>query len=221
MMRLPKMFLWGAVKIAVAASVLGVAFNNVHPLGVRGSGSAPAEHVPLAAEAVEGLVNQTVGFRLISPALRAEPTVLTAHNEAHERPNSASDADVTDTTERPSVLGTFTWHQTKGLLANKRIVLVDARTHEAFAAGHIPGAVSLPANFTAEEIADFQQNYPKTTPIVVYCASVQCPLSRRLAARLSQQHGYVEVRDMPGGYAEWRLNENALAKNQPAARTSP
>ena len=33
------------------------------------------------------------------------------------------------------------------------------------------------------------------------------PLSRNLAHALADQYGYKDVRDVPGGYSEWLINE--------------
>ncbi|WP_263225553.1 rhodanese-like domain-containing protein [Pseudomonas alabamensis] len=77
-------------------------------------------------------------------------------------------------------------------------VLVDVRNAEAFAAGHIPGALNLPTRtLTAERLAAF----PAGTLFVVYCAGPHCNGAHRAAACLAQLgHG---VKEMLGGITGW------------------
>ena len=70
-----------------------------------------------------------------------------------------------------------------------------------------PGAVSLPAASSPAELAGFAAKYPKDTAIVVYCGSSSCPLSHQLTTILMTQFGDTNIREMPGGYAEYRISE--------------
>src|SRR5206468_5417773 len=87
----------------------------------------------------------------------------------------------------------MTWPETKQLLAQKQIVLVDARSPEYYQTQHIPGAVSLPATSTESELTAFAANYPKNTTLVVYCASAQCPLAGELSRTLRKKLGFTNV----------------------------
>ncbi len=112
------------------------------------------------------------------------------------------------------LLTALPWPAVKSLLAQGQITLVDARDSLAFEAGHIPGAVSLPANALKEKLGEFATRYPKTQPLVIYCASIHCGMAHAEAVVLAEQQGYLDVREMPGGYAEWRLAETkAVAPN--------
>ena len=77
----------------------------------------------------------------------------------------------------------------------------------AFEAGHIPGAVSLPLMVLKEKVGEFFQQNPKTKTVVTYCGSVGCPIAHVMAAALSEEYGYTDVREMPGGYVEWWTTE--------------
>jgi rhodanese-related sulfurtransferase len=99
------------------------------------------------------------------------------------------------------------WPEVKALLAQHRIVLVDARRAAAYEAGHIPGAVSLPFPELERRIAEFSRQHAPTQPLVIYCESLDCPDAHAEAAALAAQYGYGNVREMPGGYAEWRQAE--------------
>jgi len=99
------------------------------------------------------------------------------------------------------------WPQVKQLLAQSRIDLVDARSAAAFEAGHIPGAVSLPFPELERRIAEFSRQHASTQPLVIYCESLDCPDAHAEATALASRYGYGDVREMPGGYAEWRQAE--------------
>ncbi|MGY4495369.1 rhodanese-like domain-containing protein [Pseudomonas sp. TE3610] len=77
-------------------------------------------------------------------------------------------------------------------------VLVDVRSSEAFAQGHVPGAINLPTRtLTAERLAA----YPHQTLFVVYCAGPHCNGVHRAAVRLAGL-GYA-VKEMIGGITGW------------------
>lgn len=53
------------------------------------------------------------------------------------------------------------------LRAGRKLTLVDARSDQEYAAGHIPGALGIPAERTKEE--GWRLPSDKTVPIVYYC----------------------------------------------------
>jgi phage shock protein E len=86
----------------------------------------------------------------------------------------------------------------KALLAQNKAVVLDVRTAEEYAAGHIPGAQLLP--FDAIDVSSASKFLPKkTTPVVVYCHS-----GRRsgIAAQTLLGLGYTQVLDF-GAIAHW------------------
>ncbi|WP_434573257.1 rhodanese-like domain-containing protein [Pseudomonas sp. Z3-8] len=77
-------------------------------------------------------------------------------------------------------------------------VLVDVRGPQAYARGHVPGAINLPTRtLTAEALAA----YPKATLFVVYCAGPHCNGANKAAVRLATL-GY-PVKEMIGGVMGW------------------
>ncbi len=78
------------------------------------------------------------------------------------------------------------------------IVLLDVRSPELFAKGHVPGAVNLPH---AKIIESRMREYPKSTLFVTYCAGPHCNGAARGAARLARL-GF-EVKLMAGGMTGW------------------
>jgi len=78
-------------------------------------------------------------------------------------------------------------------------VLLDVRSHELFAQGHVPGAVSLPHRKIIESTLDA---YPPQTLFVVYCAGPHCNGAHRGAARLARLGRPVKL--MIGGITGWK-----------------
>ena len=82
-------------------------------------------------------------------------------------------------------------------------LLVDARSPELFAAGHIKGAISLPFVDIDEVLADFIARTDQDQVVVTYCSGFGCPDSFDLGMRLIEE-GFSDVRVFEGGYPEWR-----------------
>ncbi|MBC9250502.1 rhodanese [Pseudomonas alcaligenes] len=77
-------------------------------------------------------------------------------------------------------------------------VLVDVRSAEAYAQGHVPGAINIPHRLmSAERMAA----YPRDTLFVVYCAGPHCNGVHRSAVRLASL-GFA-VKEMLGGVTGW------------------
>jgi rhodanese-related sulfurtransferase len=91
-------------------------------------------------------------------------------------------------------------HNVKRLLDEdpRQVVLLDVRTREGFAEGHLPGAVSIPF----EELPRRMHELPRRKEIVTYCWDVTCLLCTKAAYVLAAR-GY-RAREMVGGIAEWR-----------------
>jgi rhodanese-related sulfurtransferase len=77
-------------------------------------------------------------------------------------------------------------------------VLVDVRSPELYAAGHVPGAVSIPhRTITEERLAE----YPADTLFVVYCAGPHCNGAQKGAIALARLGR--PVKEMIGGVTGW------------------
>jgi rhodanese-related sulfurtransferase len=92
------------------------------------------------------------------------------------------------------------WDVHESLLSGSAdFVLLDARSPEAFAEGHIAAAVSLPhARITQNALSA----YPPDALFVVYCAGPHCNGAHRAAIRLARLGRQVKI--MIGGVAGWR-----------------
>jgi len=77
-------------------------------------------------------------------------------------------------------------------------VLLDSRSAEAWAQGHVPGAVHLPGRELAARAAG---ELDRSVPVVTYCWGPGCNGATRAALALAQL-GY-RVREMLGGFEYW------------------
>lgn len=97
-------------------------------------------------------------------------------------------------------------------------VLFDARSHDLYACGHVPGAISMPH---AKIIASSLRDYPPDTLFVVYCAGPHCNGAHRAALRLARLGRPVKL--MTGGVTGWLDEGLALVPArtpEPAATVS-
>jgi rhodanese-related sulfurtransferase len=77
-------------------------------------------------------------------------------------------------------------------------VLLDVRSPEMFAKGHVPGAINLPrGKITGRKLAE----WPQATTFVVYCAGPHCNGANKAAVRLAELSRPVKM--MIGGVTGW------------------
>jgi rhodanese-related sulfurtransferase len=201
-----------AVQVAgifIAALVLGVVYNHASPLGVRSGRAVDATVAgalavlpPKPAITRTRYFNETISMTLETSA-RVAP------------PEAASQANVP---ARPPAIPSLTWAQARPLLAAGKVVLVDARAKANYDAGHIPGALSLPATSSAADGRAFARRFPPSTAFLTYCGSESCHASRRLAESLVRDGGFRNVSDMPGGYAEFLADPSSTPVTGPAPK---
>jgi rhodanese-related sulfurtransferase len=77
-------------------------------------------------------------------------------------------------------------------------VVLDARSADDYAAGHVPGAISMPhATITPETVAAL----PRDQLVVTYCWGPHCNGATQAAAKLAAL-GFA-VKEMLGGFEYW------------------
>lgn len=84
----------------------------------------------------------------------------------------------------------------------KTALVVDARLHNDYTAGHIPGAINIPVS---SDVSDFLANLSLSTrelPVIVYCQSRSCPYAGKVAVAL-QEMGVQDIRIYRGGWVDW------------------
>ena len=106
---------------------------------------------------------------------------------------------------------TDSWDLALAIKGGEKIVVVDARSAEAYAREHIPGAISLPhRTLTAESTRQLD----KSCLYVTYCDGIGCNASTKGALKLAQL-GF-QVKELIGGLDWW--HRDGYATEGAAAR---
>jgi rhodanese-related sulfurtransferase/DNA-binding transcriptional ArsR family regulator len=84
-------------------------------------------------------------------------------------------------------------------LQDGQVLVLDVRPEAEYAAGHIPGALSVPHDQLAARLAEL----PEGADIVAYCRGRYCVFAPD-AVRLLRSRGF-SARPLRGGLPEWRL----------------
>ena len=88
----------------------------------------------------------------------------------------------------------------------KKLLVINALRKQYYKDCHILGSI----NVSLDDLGAYAQKLDKSTPIVVYCASYSCPVSRK-AWHILNDLGFTNVRAYEGGMAEW-TQKGYLAK---------
>ena len=98
------------------------------------------------------------------------------------------------------------WDVHDALAKGADFVLLDVRSPDLYAAGHIPGAVNLPHG---KIIASKLAAWPSGTVFITYCAGPHCNGAATGALRLAELDRPVKI--MAGGITGWLDEGFALA----------
>lgn len=71
-------------------------------------------------------------------------------------------------------------------------LVVDCRRSNSFVVGHIPGAISLPANCKLTTLCQFRKRFAVNRKIIVYCENEHCNFANHVASLLGVL-GYSDV----------------------------
>ena len=91
--------------------------------------------------------------------------------------------------------------QGKGMIDRGEVFILDVRTPEEYASGHINGSTLLAVqDIPGQELAEKLKEIPKDRKILVYCRS-----GRRSAqaSAILAENGFAQVYNMQGGITEW------------------
>ena len=81
---------------------------------------------------------------------------------------------------------------------------VDARGAAAFEAGHVPGAIHLPADEAAMILGVQSVPLPPDELVITYCDGAECQLSEALGMLLEENEVCQQVRVLEGGFPAWQ-----------------
>lgn len=92
-------------------------------------------------------------------------------------------------------------------VASNDWLLIDVRSPEEYADGHIPGAINMPHENINGYLSELEQH--KNKPIIIYCRSGR---RAKLAMKVLQEHDFTDVMHLEGDILGW--NEAGLALKQ-------
>lgn len=87
------------------------------------------------------------------------------------------------------------------------MILLDVRTPEEYAAGHIPGAINIPYTHLPARISDLPDVTDKD--IVVYCAT---GIRSELGAERLRENGFTRLLHLDGDMKAWQEKKRPEAK---------
>ncbi|MBO8126577.1 MAG: rhodanese-like domain-containing protein [Firmicutes bacterium] len=79
----------------------------------------------------------------------------------------------------------------------EKLIIVDVRQPDEYAAGHIPGAILIPL----PNLEDYLDQLDKETEIFLVCRS---GVRSRTAAKILAEKGFRQVRNISGGMLAWK-----------------
>jgi rhodanese-related sulfurtransferase len=142
-------------------------------------------HYRLASEAVHGLVRS---LQEVAHGQLAEVQRLV--EDYFEKPDDLEAVNAGELAER---------------LGRRNVLVLDVRPEEEYAAGHIPGAISMPPGEVERRLAEL----PKRKEIVAYCRGPYCVYAHD-AVQLLRSRGY-RARRLEVGVPGWRAAGYAVA----------
>jgi rhodanese-related sulfurtransferase len=93
------------------------------------------------------------------------------------------------------------------LLRSGDVLWIDARRADAFAAGHIPGAVPLREDAWEDLLPGFIEAWQPGQRVVVYCDGGGCAAARSVADRLRREFALENVAYLEGGWEAWQQTQ--------------
>jgi rhodanese-related sulfurtransferase len=93
--------------------------------------------------------------------------------------------------------------------ADRTLVVLDVRTPEEFAAGHVPGAINIPHTELAARVAELDD--ARDSDIVVYCRT-----GRRAEEALGVlgKSGFTRLLHLQGDYTRWAEEQRPVVKTE-------
>src|SRR5437588_1725611 len=94
--------------------------------------------------------------------------------------------------------------------------VLDVRFPQEYAISHIPGAINIPPDSTADpnnvqhEAAQIAAQYSANAPLVLTCNGPSCGKSKRVAKALQVDHGFTQILRYQLGLPVWRALGNTV-----------
>lgn len=149
---------------------------------------------------------------ILSACLLSWAATVGCAQTAPSGPNGAPAAEAASTFGESAPLISATDLLERQHDSQRPTVVLDVRTPEEFAAGHVPGAINIPHDQLATRVAELADARDKE--IVAYCRS-----GRRAALALTTLHdaGFAQLSHLDGDFLAWQA-ANRPIEVPPASR---
>jgi len=166
--------------------------------------SAQLQALKRAGLAIDRRDGKRIGYRLSDPAvLRLVGQLL----DTAQAVLPAARAVVDQFLDDPDTLVPLSAKQVADEVKAGRVVLIDLRPDDEYAAGHLAGARSVPAATVARRL-DELQSWGDGAELMGYCRGPYC-LTGAFAVRHAREHG-VAMKRLPLGVNEWRASRRKV-----------
>lgn len=112
-----------------------------------------------------------------------------------------------DQNKDTAIVELITVEEMDSLLEMEKVQLVDVRTPQEYADGHIEGAINI--DFTDENFEILLSEVDKTKPVAVYCG--RGGRSGKCSAYMKKA-GFTKIYDLDGGITEWKYKGKPVTK---------
>ncbi|WP_298543714.1 rhodanese-like domain-containing protein [uncultured Aquimarina sp.] len=112
-----------------------------------------------------------------------------------------------DNNTKDTAVELITVEEMDSLLEMEKVQLVDVRTPQEYAEGHIEGAINI--DFSDENFETLISEVDKSKPVAVYCG--RGGRSGKCSAYMKKA-GFTKIYDLDGGITEWKYKGKTLVK---------
>ncbi|WP_378177314.1 rhodanese-like domain-containing protein [Aquimarina sp. SS2-1] len=106
-----------------------------------------------------------------------------------------------------AVVELITVEEMDSLLEMEKVQLIDVRTPNEYAEGHIEGAINI--DFSDENFETLISEVDKSKPVAVYCG--RGGRSNKCSSYMKKA-GFTKIYDLDGGITEWKYKGKDLVK---------
>ena len=131
------------------------------------------------------LIVAWVSYSVMQPLAPVQPQTMTSSTMAPQSVSQQVSYQIISASEARAMIQ-----------SSPNLLVVDVRTPEEFAQGHLQGAINIPLSNLPTQISSLDRN----RPILVYC---QTGHRSAQAAALLMNSGFTQVYDMDGGLDAW------------------
>lgn len=137
----------------------------------------------------------------VKPSHRAKSRRSERNNTTNEPSDTQRQSVLTGSREEPARQSAYgiTIEEFRSQFKDRSALIVDARSSDQYALGHIRGAINIPAGLKDNLRDRYLQNASPDQAIIVYCSSASCNSSDMLAEKLMAE-GFTNVRVFTPGW---------------------